>query len=488
MAGIMGAAGVVGWLVSRKLAAPVSSPPALTARPDGLGSLSPVRAASPPPLERTIGVDGSIRLRVDESAVQSACRSAGIPPPPPMHATDTFAFELIYESTRQAIHEGSGEHLGRLGAVYDGNGFSDRALQCYRIAVSRDPTLYKWWHLLGVLQQELGQNAAAIDSFQHAVRLSPGDAAALLRLGDLLFDEEKLPEAADCYARCVALRPNDTLGHLGSGKVALAGQQFEDARRHLSAAIACDARHQAAHYLLGRTLEHLGQPSEAAACFAAASALPAKSVPRLDDPVRDEMYEAARSTSLLQQYMVELRQQGRSEDAYHVAEQLVARRPDDFLNLRNLATLARLTHRPAEALRYARQAVEVNPSFVLGHATLSEVLREQRRYDEALAAVDRALELEPENGNNLLTRGSVLLQMQRYEEALAWLERGLRALPEHVNGHAMRAAALLGLGRAAEAETELWRVLELDPANVWAQQQLALLSNSPASRDHEPQR
>ncbi|HEY3242071.1 MAG TPA: tetratricopeptide repeat protein [Phycisphaerae bacterium] len=488
-AGVVAAAIAVGWFFSRTLATPDSLPTApLPAHPNGRDSVRPGPPTKLPPLARAIAADGKIQLRVDEPALLSACRSAGIPAPPPLTATDTFTFELIYDSTRAAVDLRSGERLGRLGAIYQGNGFSDRALECYRLAVSLDPTLYKWWHLLGVLQQELGQSAAAIDSFRHAMQLSPGDAAALMRLGDLLFDQQDLEEAGACFDKYIALRPDDTLGHFGAGKVALARNQFDDARRHLSAAVRCDARHQAAHYLLGRALEHLHQPADAAASFAAAAALPIKSVPRLDDPVRDEMYEASRSTSVLQQYMVELQQQGRTEDAYLVAVQLVARRPDDFLNLRNLATLARLTHRPAEALRAAQQAVEINPNFAPGYATFSEVLREQQRYDEALAAVDRALELEPEDGSNLLTRGSVLLQIERYEEALDVLERGLRVLPNHVNGHALRAAALLGLSRVPEAHEELERVLQLDPTHAWAQQHLARLNSTPAPSDDGPQR
>ncbi len=440
-------------------------------RPTGLTAPAP-GVPRMPPFSRVPSSNGTLIIRVDHAALTAYCRALQLPDPPDSSATDAATYELICHRLQGVGPQPSADSVGKLGEIYNGNGFADRAQACYEHAVRLDPRGARWWHLLGIVQVESGDSAAAVESFRKAVQFDPANAAAHARLGRLLSAQEALEEAERHFQRWLELRPTDTNAHYELGKLAFERGQAEPAKGHLLDAVRHDPKNQSAHYLLARVLAKLGDEAAAAEHFRTADQLPNNSATPLRDPIRDEMYAASQSTAALQEHMLQHWQAGRREEAYQIALQIVGRRPGDFVMWRNAGLLARETNRPVEAEQHLRRSVEVNPGYILGHTTLAEVLRDLKRGDEALLAVDHALRIEPDDGTARLVRGSLLIDAKRYAEALPELERGLVALPDHGNGHAMRGFALWALGRLDEAELALRRAEQLMPQSEWVKQRL----------------
>jgi tetratricopeptide (TPR) repeat protein len=420
--------------------------------------------------------DGRRVTQLDEAALAQWCRRHELPELPPLASMEIETAALLYETTRAAAAGRTAESLARLGAVYHGNGYTERAIACYVAAVRADPGAARCWHLLGLARAETGDSAGAIQAYRQSTQLAPKYAPGFARLAPLLADARLTADAFTAWQSYVDLRPNDAIGHLGLGKLAFASNEPAPASEHLSKAVALDPQNQQAHYLLGRVLDRLGESQAAQEHFRRAASITETSAAALSDPWRDEMFALSKSTAALQELLLSVWRRGHLDEAYRIGFDIVARRPDDFVMYRNVAILASKTGKPEEAIRHARRSIQLNPSYLPGHTTLAEILRDQDRFDEAVSAVENALQLDGHDATVLLVRGSIYLRAKRYAEALADLDRGLVLQPEHGNGHAMRAVALLGLNRPTEALDALRRAEQLMPESAWVREQIAALA------------
>jgi tetratricopeptide (TPR) repeat protein len=154
-----------------------------------------------------------------------------------------------------------------------------------------------YWKL-GRLQEGLGDDPAALKSFQSAVSLPSlgGAANAYARIGRIQHNQLDLDAAIAAYGRRVELTPNDALAHLDLGDVYRAQDRLDDALaeyliaalldpssiralttaaqihaaagrddaavRLLRRAVTLDPTHLEARYALGRALMRLGQTEE----------------------------------------------------------------------------------------------------------------------------------------------------------------------------------------------------------------------------------
>src|SRR4051812_47699135 len=81
------------------------------------------------------------------------------------------------------------------------------AEQLYRQILQTDPQQADAWHLLGVLAQQAGQPAVAVDYIGRAIALRPGAAAFYNNQGEAYRALGRLDEAAACYRRALVLDP-----------------------------------------------------------------------------------------------------------------------------------------------------------------------------------------------------------------------------------------------------------------------------------------
>jgi tetratricopeptide (TPR) repeat protein len=94
----------------------------------------------------------------------------------------------------------------------------DRAKQLFQQAADNYKAILKTsansadvWLRLGALQRQLGQNDAALASFEQAANADPHSAEAFLNKGMLLDYMGKKKEAADAYNRTLGIDPQNTL-------------------------------------------------------------------------------------------------------------------------------------------------------------------------------------------------------------------------------------------------------------------------------------
>jgi len=93
----------------------------------------------------------------------------------------------------------------------------DAAQKCYEAVLQVDPHNANALHYLGVLHQQRGKRADAIDLVRRSLAIDPCVAAWHNNLGNLLLEDEQYEAASSCYTRCFELDSGniEVLNNLG---------------------------------------------------------------------------------------------------------------------------------------------------------------------------------------------------------------------------------------------------------------------------------
>jgi len=154
-----------------------------------------------------------------------------------------------------------------LAVQYHHAGDLETAGEICRQILAADPNEADAWHLLGLLNAQVGRHQAGVECFDRALRLKPDWFEALYNLGRARLDQGDLAAATACYRRAVELRPDHEEAHNNLG-LALEGQgKVDEAAACYRRAIQLNPELVAAHNNLGLVLRGQGKLDEAAACF-----------------------------------------------------------------------------------------------------------------------------------------------------------------------------------------------------------------------------
>ncbi len=255
----------------------------------------------------------------------------------------------------------------------------EEAESLYRQVVALDPGQAEAWSYLGVVSQQKGAGAEAIEAFGRAVALRPGSADFVNNLGIAYLKQENF-EAA--------------------------GRQFEKA-------IALNPWLAQAHYNLGLVLRKQKKPMKAMACFRQAIAL----VPKYGNAYLS-------LGNLLTDY-------GMYDEAAAEFRNLLSFAPNARVVRFNLANTLKAARRYKEAADVAREMLEAEPNDATGHNIMAMFLWSIGRQDEAEASARRAIELDPKLVDAYATLGLTLTAVGRFEEAVECFNTALDLQPDH---------------------------------------------------------
>ncbi len=282
-------------------------------------------------------------------------------------------------------------------------------------------------HLLPVEERAVqahraGDRESALRLALDVLELAPGRVAALGVLYELRRAQGQQAAAEALIRRIVAVQPNNfwavnemALLLLGRGALAEAEQQARNAVR-----IAPEAAQ--AHNLLGMVLTEAHRPAVAEYHYGRALTL-----------------AAARDPTVLANFALCLKNQGKMQEARALYTESLAAAPGTMHTLLGLARLEEADRDLAAASKLLDRAEALapgNPSVALARAV---VLGRMRDEPAALAVLDGMAERQTQLGAaELLERGRLLDRVGRYNEAFAAYEDGKHRLRE-ATGHAYRA-------------------------------------------------
>jgi Flp pilus assembly protein TadD len=106
-----------------------------------------------------------------------------------------------------------------------------------------------------------------LDAASEAVRLSPGDADAMLALGEAQLANRQFEEAERSADRVLALDPASSDGHYLLGRIALGRKDWAEAEGHCREALRIEPRNWIVMNNLGVALQGQGRHKDAVAAF-----------------------------------------------------------------------------------------------------------------------------------------------------------------------------------------------------------------------------
>ena len=239
----------------------------------------------------------------------------------------------------------------------------------------------------------------------------PQSSRAHNNLAWVLQQQGKTAEANAHYARAVALQPDYVTAHYDWGVALLDQGHAAEAITQLEAAVRLAPDHVDAFVNLGNALMQVQRMAEAVACYEQALRL---------KPGADVHYDLG----------VALAGLDRCDEAAAHLRTALALAPDLPKAHYQLARLAELAGRPADAEREYQETLRLAPDHAQAHANLGLLLAQSGRLAPAAEHFRIVILLQPGDADAHANLGNVLLLQGRAREAIVQYEEALRLRPD----------------------------------------------------------
>ena len=119
-----------------------------------------------------------------------------------------LAFQRAIEADPGNTDDEAARAAGQIASIRYQQGAYDAALESAQQAVQWDPSSSEGWHLLGLVQQALGDLDTAAESLDRATTLEPTRADYFIDLGHVLVANKALQPAETAFSRALSLDPD----------------------------------------------------------------------------------------------------------------------------------------------------------------------------------------------------------------------------------------------------------------------------------------
>lgn len=308
-------------------------------------------------------------------------------------------------------------------------------------------------HNAGALQQ-------AEQVYEKILRLDPRHADALHLMG-LLGQQRGEPAVAIEYiGKAIAVNGSKAVYHTNLAAAHQALKRYYDAENCCRRAIRLEPKYAEAHYNLGLALESQGKGAAALEAYAQTTQL------------KPNIAEAHLNRGNV------LRELGRQDEAEKCFREALRVRPGYVLAHYNLGNLLHGQNKNEAAIECYRQAVASDPNYVEARFNLATVLQASRQYDEAIDVFRDVLRIRPDMAEAAYKLGLSLAAVHRQEEAVAAFQQTIALRPNDEHAHNNLGQVWQQLGRAAEAEASFRKATEIRPDFSTAWNNLGVAAHS----------
>ena len=330
-------------------------------------------------------------------------------PPPPKTPANGNPCSDSSPCSNEILRKGTA--LDRVYGFHVERGSLDDFIKSYRDRLDKKPDIGTAWLILGLLEFQRGQDAAAVTALKNAETHRPSDPLPSFYLGQALVLIGQPENAAEAFERALARKParTDLLDIFQAlGRVYQRTQKNDQALavwNRLESLFPGDARVQEQ---IAQALADENQPAAALPRFEALAK-------KASDPFR-QVQLAIQAADL----KVRL---GRSQDALRDFETMLGKlRPDSWLHRevrRKIEDVFLRNDDSAGLVAYYEQWTKKEPDDVEALVRLGRTLAGMGRAAEAHTWFDKAVKLAPSRRDLRLALISQLVQDQKFAEAAA---------------------------------------------------------------------
>ncbi|MDP3584461.1 MAG: tetratricopeptide repeat protein [Thiobacillus sp.] len=368
----------------------------------------------------------------------------------------------------------------------------NEAKRLYAEVAQHAPANADAWMMLGLIEQEQAQPAAAEAHLRRAVELDDQFVEAQLNLANLLRQQGRLDEAthfanlavkcdegyteawvflggvyqsrgmlAEAIAanqRALQLAPDLTDLWLHQGALSLQYGQFQNAVQCYRQVIAQAPTHAEAHNRLGGALMRQAKYAEAETAIRTSLQI-------------DPGYVEAHAN--LGNLFLEMEQYNRAADCFRQALQI---NPNFVGALANLGHLAYQQKQFSDAAPYYEKVLQLAPDFTEAHLVLGNIHLELGDAAAAVRCFEEGVRSAPLNPDARISLGYALNELGEQSKANAQFIRALEINPNHAQAHFNQGLTQKALGNYTEAASCFGKALSLEPNNIETQLALSLVS------------
>jgi tetratricopeptide (TPR) repeat protein len=425
--------------------------------------------------QQSQNAQGAASAMIDLGVWRESCDLAGLPLFPDPNGVEYEPLRRLIEASERWALTGDGDELGRMGQIALALELHEPARDFFAAARELGSEKEKWSYFLGAECQQLGDLRAAIEALESARLLEPDYGTTSARLGALYFELGELEKADENYAMAAGTGPFPSLGLVGRGRVALAQRGFDEALKHLDAALRLTPRDFLAHRLRSQSLAGLGRMKEAAAASRISNELPAYRGWLTFDPRLGEAHQLASTQRSIETTLSMAIARGDLPAAAVAGEELLGRLPNSPQILAVVARVVANTGDLPRALELARRAADLAPDNLKAQAALADVAIGAKDFELGQRATKAMIKLAPEDATGYQLLARLYYAQGRPEESIVELRRAISLEPQSARQRLMLVDVLRRSERLMEAEHELEELLVIEPENLEARKALQAL-------------
>lgn len=271
----------------------------------------------------------------------------------------------------------------------------EKAIACYRRAITQQPDLIDGYWQLGEILLRMGNYSGAETYCRQGLKVDAHQSRGYFLLGNALYQQQKWPTAVTCYQKAAELEPNNAGMKHNLGEALSRAQQWPEAVQAYNQAIALQPDYFWSHNNLGDALLKLEQWQSAANAYRQAI--------KLKPDFVWSHYNLGEASAKLGQW-------DEATKAYQEAQKLDPNLPEPRQKLGEVLH-RRTKSSQAEALAYLLEQIAQDPDNIeFYHQAISldkqnhqlylglgKALFKQDKFDEAIVIYQAGLELQPRN-------------------------------------------------------------------------------------------
>jgi len=335
---------------------------------------------------------------------------------------------------------------GTMGETYHAYSLFASARDCYVNANRLAPKDVRWIYLLAKLNQLEGHADDAIRVYRSALSLQPDLIPALVNLGNIYLELDRLEDARTSFASALEKQSNNPAAHYGLGQLALSKRSYAEAVEHFEKALALAPEANRIHYALAMAYRGLGNTEKAKIHLAQQGPVGV----RVADPIMDRLVELIAGVRVHLFRGKTALEAKRYEEAAAEFRKAIEARPDTVPAHVNLgAALTQLGDLKGAADEF-KTALRFDPNNVNAHYNLAILLANEKQHEQAIVHLQAVSTINPNDTGAQFFLAQQLLRANRYEEALK-LAQSLYSTTNSLQHGTLVASALAELGRCPEA-------------------------------------
>jgi tetratricopeptide (TPR) repeat protein len=154
----------------------------------------------------------------------------------------------------------------------------------------------------------------------------------------------------------------------------------------------------------------------------------------------------------------------RFDDAVHVFQKAVALRPGDAQEIRVLASIQLMGHKPQDAIASLKPLLDMNGVDASTLQLASRAYEDAGETPQAVATLRQALLLDPKNTSLYLDFANVAFAHQSFQVGIDVISEGLALQPNADELYVARGVLYVQLAQYEKAESDFGKAYELNPS------------------------